>query len=469
VATKQKAGRAIQSVHQAVGVHVANRQRLALTAQMQQKLQLLHMSSSDLNHFIAKALERNPLLVSRPSQPTTSYTDMGGYNHQASSISDLLDKKSIRQRPTLQEHVREQIIFSFPNAQERAVAFYLSDVLDEEGYFRAQLAQCAHHLGVTENLVDKVFSRCQNFDPPGLFARSLAECLALQLKRLDLFDVAFAKLLQNLTLLAQRDFSQLARLCNLTQDELMRRCATLKKLDPKPGLAFAASHEGMDNPPIITDAFLDLKENGQCHVTLNDAALPKLILHQDYSHIVGATKEERQFITTCRMQAHGLIRALDARAQTLLNVISAIVNVQKDFLYTGPLSLQPLTLTHIATTTGLHESTISRAIAHKYVTLRQDDRERGTYPLHYFFSNALPSIKGKTSYAAKAIEARLAQLIATEGTPLSDEALAKLLREEGVAIARRTITKYREKLHIAPSNQRKREKNFQNNAANSFN
>jgi len=438
------AGKTAPLLGQTAGVHVANRQRLALSAQMRQKLHLLHLPAFELIRFIGGEMERNPLLASLPRQNS---------NGQDSAIFDLIDKQAANRSPTLHEHLSEQIIFSFRNAQERHIAFTLSDELNEAGYFSGDLASLARELDVEPNFIEAIFSKLQNFDPPGIFARSLSECLRLQLERQELFDPVFAKLLQGLSLLAQHDLPRLARMSAITQDELTCRLALIKKLNPKPGLAFGSAHE-QDSPPLIADAFIEILKDGEWYVTLNEAMLPKLILNQNYSSPVRGTKEERQFIKIWAGEAHQLIHALEARAQTLLKVINATLEVQKDFLSQGSISLKPLTLKQIARATNLHESTISRSIAHKYVTIRQDGINQATYALRHFFSGKLQPRKGAEPYAAAAIRARLAQLISGESIPLSDEKLAQCLREQGVAIARRTVTKYREKLHIAPSHLR---------------
>jgi len=448
-----------QLVGQNVGVIVANRQRLGLSAQMRQQLQLLQMPSVDLAKFVASEMEHNPLLAIASHKGAGVGAETAGLNAQDFSITELLDRQGAYLPPTLHSHVREQIIFSFSKSQEQRIAFYLSDGLDDSGYFEGELAGCARQFGVKVELVRQIFSRLQNFDPPGLFARSLAECMEIQLKRQGMFDPAFAQLLQHLPLLARRDFSRLAQLTGLGLDELMRRIELIQRLEPKPGLAFASSYQNMDNPVIIADAFIDVEAQGGYHVELNDATLPKLILDQNYSQIVGANGQEQQFIKNCLAHARWLIRALDARAETLLKVISAIMAVQKDFLLpqtvADPCALKPLTLAQIAAATGLHESTISRTIANKYVMIRQNGSRHALHALRYFFSTALASLSGNESHAARAIEARIARLIATEATPLSDASLAQLLKQQGIVIARRTVTKYRERLRIAPSYQRR--------------
>jgi len=354
--------------------------------------------------------------------------------------------------PTLFEHLREQILFSFAKPQERQIAFALSDELDEAGYFHGDLASLARELDARPNLIEAIFTKLQNFDPPGIFARSLAECLRLQLERHGQFDPVFAKLLQKLPLLARRDFASLAQFCGIHADELTHRLALIKKLNPKPGLAFGSAHE-QEISPLIADAFIDILEDGSWHVALNETMLPRLILEPHYNHI-GEAKEERQFIKIWAGEAHQLIHALEARAQTLFKVINATLEVQKDFLTRGAIALKPLTLKQIARATNLHESTISRTIAHKYVTIRQNGINHATYALRHFFSSALQPRKGGEPHASAAIQARLTQLIADELTPLSDEKLTQSLREQGVEIARRTVTKYRERLHIAPSHLR---------------
>jgi len=420
--------------------------------QMRQKLHLLRMSGRDLEDFVNGEIERNPFLLRR--QDAT--VGLGVTGLTTSPMPDLLDQAQVNQRPTLQAHVREQISVNFSKQQERHIALYLSDGLDENGYFDGDFDQCADLLGVDVDLVANVFLRLQKLEPPGLFARTLAECLRLQLEYKNQFDSVFAQLLQELTKVARRDYEILARLCGISQGELKHRLAQIKKLNPKPGLIFDFHPESFDNPVILPDAFVDARPDGSLHVTLNRATLPKLIMNEDYKKIVGSSKSECQFIKQYRNRAHWLIRTLDERAQILLTIFTSIMEEQTDFLHKGETALKPLNLSNIAEKTGMHVSTISRAIAEKYVVLSQNGKERGLYALRRFFSAPLGRNAQKSAFASKAVEARLAQIIAAEKTPLSDAALVEILKSEGIIIARRTIAKYRENLRLAPSHQRRK-------------
>jgi len=431
------------------------RQGLILSAQMQQKLQLLQMGFGDLDHFINEEIERNPYL-SRLYD--TSPNMVGTATPSAMAALEPLDLAHINQGPTLQQYLCEQINSIFPKQEQRHIAVYLSEQLDKSGYFIADLDQCADLLGVTVDLVLAIFSQLQTFDPPGLFARTLAECLELQLKRQNLFDPVFARLLQGLDLLGRRDYEALARKCGISEEALRQRLAQIRKLDPKPGLAFDHTHDRLDNPVLIADVFVDIFDDETLNVALNPATLPKVIINEDYSKIVGTTATERQFIKHSQSRAHWLIRTLDERARSMLTISTAIMKAQKAFLHEGATALKPLTLANIAAETGFHLSTISRAIAGKYARLRKNGKDQGIYALRHFFSAALGNRSRKVDFATKAIEARLAQMITTEQMPLTDADLVNALKQEGILISRRTIAKYRQNLRLASSHQRKRAK-----------
>jgi RNA polymerase sigma-54 factor len=326
-------------------------------------------------------------------------------------------------------------------------------MLDEAGYLTGAPGEVAERLGCSQEQVEQVLARLQQLDPPGVFARSLKECLALQLRDAGRLDPAMEALLEHLHLVAQLDRAALIRICGVLPDDLPEMIAELKALNPKPGLAFA--QEPIET--IVPDVLL-VPTSGGWRVELNSASLPKVLVnrmyHTELSRSAG-DKQAREYVSERLQSANWLVKALDQRARTVLRVAEAVVERQMPFLERGVHYLRPLVLRDIAAATNLHESTVSRATADKYVAT-----PRGNFPFKYFFSNGLPHTGGEGSHSAEAIRQQIKAMIEREDPDnvLSDDQIVELLRARGVAIARRTVAKYRESLAIASSVQRRRTK-----------
>ncbi len=356
--------------------------------------------------------------------------------------------------PTLREHLIEQLQLDFPASAERLIGLHLIDLLDDAGYVREDLDTVAGRLGCATVKVETVLARLQRFDPPGMFARSLKECLALQLRDRDRLDPAMAALLDHLDLLAQAEFPALIKICGVLPDDLPEMIAELKALNPKPGLAFAQD----PIEAVVPDIFVLPTQAGGWRIELNSATLPKVIVNRSYYTELArqsTDKRAREYVSERFQSANWLIKALDQRARTVLRVAEAVVARQLPFLQQGVHYLRPLVLRDIAAATQLHESTVSRATADKYVAT-----PRGNLPFRYFFSNALPGTNGAASHSAEAIRQQMKTMIEREDLDnvLSDDQLVAALRAEGVAIARRTVAKYRESLAIPSSVHRRRAK-----------
>jgi len=300
-----------------------------------------------------------------------------------------------------------------------------------------------------------VLATCQTFDPAGLFARDLAECLALQLRARDRFDPAMAALVANLDLLARRDFVALRRICGVDEEDLVAMVAEIRALNPRPGTAFFS---GGSTDTIIADVLIRPANDGTWLVELNADALPRVLVDQVYfAEVSGHTKNqaEKEFLADCLQSANWLTRSLDQRAKTILKVASEIVRQQDAFLVHGVRHLRPLNLRTVADAIGMHESTVSRVTANKYMLT-----PRGVFELRYFFTAAIASAGGGDAHSSEAVRDRIKQLIDEEKPVdvLSDDAIVDMLRENGVDIARRTVAKYREGMNIPSSVQRRREK-----------
>jgi RNA polymerase sigma-54 factor len=355
---------------------------------------------------------------------------------------------------TLRDHVGEQIALAFAGGPERIIATELADTLDEAGYMRGDLAEIADRLGVDEAMVLRVLSACQEFDPPGLFARDLGECLALQLRVRNRFDPAMAAMIANLEMLAQRDFVRLRQICGVDREDLLDMMAEIKALDPKPGLMFSVGTATTIVPDVIVTAAPD----GSWAVELNSETLPKVLVDQAYyARIARRTSDpaEKEFLAGCLQNANWLTRSLDQRARTILKVASEIVRRQDAFLVHGVRQLKPLNLRTVAEAIGMHESTVSRVSANKYMLT-----PRGVFELRYFYTVAIPASHGGDAHSSESVRLHIRDLIKAETARnvLSDDAIVDALKKGGIDIARRTVAKYRETMHIPSSIQRRREK-----------
>jgi RNA polymerase sigma-54 factor len=368
------------------------------------------------------------------------------------------DRPAIEQtatRPrTLREHLLEQIGTDLHHQGDRVIALHLLDLLDEAGYLRAGLDGVAQLLGCEIARVEAILARLQQFDPAGVFARDLPECLALQLRERDRLDPAMLALLDNLPLLAARNIAALVRLCGVDAADVADMVAEIKSLDPRPGLAF-------DPPlaqPVVPDILMRAQPEGGWIVELNAETLPRVLVNNSYhARIRRATrsKTEKDYLTERLHAANWLVKSLHQRAITILKVAAEIVRQQDAFFRNGVQSLRPLILRDIADAIGMHESTVSRVTSNKYIAT-----PRGLYELKYFFTSSIPASHGNGAHSAEAVRHRIRGLIYGEppDSTLSDERIVELLQRDGVDIARRTVAKYREAMRIPSSVQRRREK-----------
>lgn len=466
-------------------------QHLTMTPEMKLSLEILQYDYFELGQFLVREIEANPLLeladdslVEGPAVATakeatdendsdlstsvftndditdnkasqadsnTSFHTIGSQTRPASErdfIQDLREEKSFH------DHLYDQLHLLALDPHERLIAHNLADNLDESGYLAVTLAECARQLGCTAKEVEKVLKRLQGLEPAGLFARDLKECLALQMKDRGLYDTACARLLDHLDLVAKGDLKNLKAHCRLSEPVIKKLIEDIRHLDPKPGLQFASASP---TETLIPDAFVKRTKKGNWEVELNTEVLPRLLVNEEYCSALAAKQlkgKEGQFLKNCSTRASWLKRALDQRARTILKVIEALVAMQSDFFSNGVRSLKPLTLSDIAQKTKLHESTISRVVQNKFLS-----SPRGNFRLKYFFSSTLGAVnKEDTGTSAKAVKARIQDLIANEDTqkPLSDQKIAKVLKSEGVVISRRTVMKYREFLKIPTSFKRRK-------------
>ncbi|MEQ8349336.1 MAG: RNA polymerase factor sigma-54 [Sneathiellaceae bacterium] len=368
--------------------------------------------------------------------------------------SDQRLENALGDHVSLTEHVLRQLHLLPLGGVEQAIALQLVGALDEAGYVGEPLAEVAERLNCPLDRVEAVLLVLQGVDPAGLFARSLKECLALQLKELDRLDPAMACLLDNLELLARHELPQLMRLCGVDGEDMADMIQELRRLNPKPGLAFLSETV----QTVVPDIFVRRGRDGAWVVELNSDTLPRVLVNMRYFRRVShgtADREQKAWISDQLNSANWLVKSLDQRANTILKVASEIVRQQDAFLAHGVQHLRPLNLKAVAEAIGMHESTVSRVTANKYLA-----SPRGIYELKYFFTAAIQAVDGGAALSAEAVRHRIRTLIDAEPPTeiLSDDRIVELLHAAGVDIARRTVAKYREAMGIASSVQRRRQK-----------
>jgi RNA polymerase sigma-54 factor len=357
---------------------------------------------------------------------------------------------------TLREHLYDQLGVDFQDPVEKLIGAHLIEMLDETGYFLGDLNDVVEAMDCGLELVKAVFEKLRQFDPPGVFGCTLADCLALQLRDQDRLDPAIQTLLDNLRLLAKRDLPGLKKLCGVDDEDMIEMIEEIKSLDPKPGLAF----EPGTNEQVLPDVLMRVGPDGNWILELNPDSLPRVLVNNRYLSVVSKRpmkKQDKEYLSECHQSANWLVRSLHQRATTILKVSTEIVRQQDGFFRFGVQHLKPLVLRDIAEAISMHESTVSRVTNNKYIAT-----PRGLLELKYFFTSAIPSAAGGEAHSAEAVRFKIKALIDGEPTNkiLSDDRLVEVLRGQGVEIARRTVAKYREAMRIPSSVQRRREKAF---------
>jgi RNA polymerase sigma-54 factor len=461
-------------------------QALVMTPQLQQAIKLLQLSNMELSAYIEGELEQNPLLErddapaegaveSEPAAALEEGEDVAAWDAVAGTEGegsiDLAGDPSAWQSPaprpqssetlpgldqtltrptTLRDHLLAQLSVDLADPADRVIGAHLVDLVDDAGYLQGDLGEVAERLGCGVERVEATLKQLQRFDPPGVFARDLAECLALQLQDRDRLDPAMKALVDNLPLLASRDAPMLMKLCGVDADDLAEMVAELRALNPKPGLAFdTAAAE-----PVVPDVLVR-PQGGGFAIELNNDTLPRVLVNNRYyAEVQGAArnKAEKDYLAERYQQANWLVKALHQRATTILKVATEIVRQQEGFFRHGVQHLRPLVLRDIAEAIEMHESTVSRVTSNKYMA-----SPRGIYELKYFFTSAIAAASGGESLSAEAVRYRIKALIEGEGdNVLSDDRVVEILLKEGIDIARRTVAKYREAMRIPSSVQRRR-------------
>lgn len=474
-------------------------QQLVMTPQLQQAINLLQMTNLDLAEFIEGELEKNPLLEKDESNPDGLESDQADSaseqlsdniqsdfdeswtgNEQGNNaadqdhgpselkinnasggsssfdVSDYKFEDHMSQDKSLREHLTEQMMVAFVDPRDQMIGGLLIDNLSESGYLRVTPEALAEQLGCSQDRIERLLKTMKGFDPSGIFAADLSECLAIQLHEKGQLDGPMHSLLENLDLLAGYDYDKLCDVCEVNQTYLQDMIAELKTLVPKPAMLF----DHVVAQTAVPDVYMRRRPRnlgGGWHVELNQDTLPRVLVNQEYYTIVseGAVRKEDKAYLNDQMQAASwLVRALDQRAQTILKTAAAIIEEQEAFFNYGIEYMRPLTLKDVAEKIEMHESTVSRVTNGKYI-----GTPRGIYELKFFFSTALVNESGM-AHSAEAIKARIKALIDDEDPKkiLSDDKLVALLKDEGIDLARRTVAKYREGMNIGSSVQRRKQK-----------
>ncbi|WP_342359844.1 RNA polymerase factor sigma-54 [Terrarubrum flagellatum] len=367
---------------------------------------------------------------------------------------DGFDQTVAEARPTLGDYLERQLHEATPDPLKRFIGRMIIDAIDPNGYLVEKLDELSERLGAAPEIVESTLHLIQSFDPSGVGARDLAECLAIQLRDKNRFDPAMRALVGRLDLLAKRDFAALAKLCNVDDEDLRDMVREIRALDPKPGRIFANDVAA----PVVPDVFVRPASDGSWIVELNSDALPRILVNQAYyARVSRDVKDEKakSFVQDCFQTANWLARSLDQRAKTILKVASEIVRQQDAFFLRGVSELRPLNLRAIADAIGMHESTVSRVTSNKFMATH-----RGLFEMKYFFTTSIAAADGGEAHSAESVRHRIRQMVDGENATdvLSDDAIVAKLRESGIDIARRTVAKYRESLKIPSSVERKREK-----------
>jgi len=487
-------------------------QSLVMTPQLQQAIKLLQLSNLELAAYIETELERNPLLERGDADGEDnrdSGEESGGTEAAAADAAQWSDSDSLpsadealldidqatgetsddampgdrsfdsaygadqttwqsRSRPIddsgtsieqtvssdidLKKHLTGQLSVDVDDPIDRVIGINLIDMLDESGYLIGDLEAVVERVGCDVARIESTLAVMQQFDPPGIFARALAECLALQLKDRDRLDPAMQALLDHLDLVAERNIPALIKVCGVDAEDVTDMIAEIRCLNPKPGLAFQTEIIR----PVVPDVFVRRGPDGGWLIELNSDMLPRILVNRSYHariHGRASSQADKSYFAEHLNSANWLVNSLDQRANTILKVATDLVLKQNAFFLYGVEFLRPLNLRDIAQAIEMHESTVSRVTANKYMAT-----SRGIYPMKYFFTPAIASSTGGESHSAESVRHRIRELIESEPAQvvMSDDKIVETMRGHGVDIARRTVAKYREAMRIPSSVERRR-------------
>ena len=459
-------------------------QSLIMTPQLRQAIEMLQLNNLELTELVEKELEQNPFLekdekasdsdsaseisenLDLPDNMEQNFQEnrdfdagtsaMGGGGSMKFDDPDYSLENRMSVEKSLRDHLTDQLHISFDDPRDRMIGALLIDRLDESGYLRDDPHDLHETLGCAPERIERILPVLKTFDPTGIFARDLNECFALQLEEQGKLDTPMQKFIENLNLLGSYDHDKLAEVCGVNDAYLQDMIAEIKTLNPRPAGLF----DHFISQTVVPDVLMKKipkHEGGGWRVELNNETLPRVLVNQEYFTTVlnsAVKKEDKTYVNNQMTAANWLIRALDQRAQTILKTASKMIEEQDAFFMFGVEFLKPMTLKDIADKIEMHESTVSRVTTNKYI-----GTPRGLFELKYFFTTGLVGSDG-LNHSAESIKARIKDLTDKEEPKkiLSDDKIVELLRAEGIDVARRTVAKYREALHIPSSVQRRKMK-----------
>ncbi len=467
------------------GLHMEQTQKLIMTPELRQAITVLQLSSLELGMYIEQQLQENPLLelnddegheidasesqeraegVDAPEQGGEYDLDWQEYFQDSSDLgfpraekdpdhSEYTYENFLSQAPTMSDHLMFQLGLSRCRKRERIIGEYLIGNIDGNGYLQTTVEDAARQLGVTVEEVERVLSVIQTFDPVGVGARNLEECLLIQADQMGINDNLVLQIIKNHLLdLAKGKIARMAQALGVTVQEVQRAADLIKTLDPKPGRNFSSPN---DTRYIVPDIVLQ-KVDGEYVILINDTSVPRITINPTYRSVLNQERNSdtktRRFVESKLNAAAWLLRSIEQRRLTLYKVASCLVELQRDFLDRGVKYLKPLNLKKVADMVGLHESTVSRATSNKYIQTPQ-----GVLEMKYFFSSGLVNSSGSAT-SAESIKKMIRETVAAEDprNPLNDQKIVEMLKRKGIIISRRTVAKYRDELGIAPIRKRKR-------------
>ena len=459
--------------------NIKQSQKMTLTPQLLKAIKLLELNNIDLDNYLQQEILDNPLLekeaddqslkdnindndknLSSQDKSESSFshnTDSEGspsfdtanlYESSSTSIDNIIEE-TIESKNSLYQIITDQINISFQNKIDRLIALSILEFIEPNGYLKVSTKELSIDLNIDLLRIEKILKVLKSFEPLGIFSNDLEEFLTLQIKSQNLLDNNLKLLLKNLPILANENIFSLSKKLKIDKEKLKDSLDMLKRCSAAPIDTDGDLISNINSPDIIVE-----KDKNEWIVSLNEETLPKVIVLTGYWEELSRkklSKEDKKYLSANFLAGKGLVKALEQRASTILKVAKEIIKKQEKFLDQGVMGLRPLKLKDIAEELDIHESTVSRITNSKTIYT-----PRGTYDLKFFFSKSLNALSNDDGLSSKVVKEKIIQLINNEEKVLSDNKLSKLLKEEGINVARRTVTKYREEMTLPPSHQRKR-------------
>ena len=459
--------------------NIKQSQKMTLTPQLLKAIKLLELNNIDLDNYLQQEILDNPLLEkaadeqslsdninendenlsaedksessfshNEDSEVSPSFDTANLYESSSTSIDNIIEE-TIESKNSLYQIITDQINISFQNKIDRLIALSILEFIEPNGYLKVSTKELSIDLNIDLLRIEKILKVLKSFEPLGIFSNDLEEFLTLQLKSQNLLDNNLKLLLKNLTILANENIFSISKKLKIDKEKLKDSLDMLKRCSAAPIDTDGDLISHINSPDIIVE-----KDKNEWIVSLNEETLPKVIVLTGYWEELSRkklSKEDKKYLSANFLAGKGLVKALEQRASTILKVAKEIIKKQEKFLDQGVMGLRPLKLKDIAEELDIHESTVSRITNSKTIYT-----PRGTYDLKFFFSKSLNTLSNDDGLSSKVVKEKIIQLINNEEKVLSDNKLSKLLKEEGINVARRTVTKYREEMTLPPSHQRKR-------------